>query len=246
MRKHGMGIGSKTAEKALDAVAEEMNYAKGEDVLAQIGAGKLSAKLVGTRLLKRMSKDGVCPEPPKPVEAPLPLTQPMTPPRHARKRPGGGVVVKGIDDVLVRLARCCNPVPGDEIIGFVTRGRGVSVHRTTCPNAKELLSSPERIIEVEWDKGSKATYQVEIFIEALDRLRLLQEVTLAIAESGVNILSSSTTTHRDGLVDMRFLFEIGEMSRLDALLRDVRRVDGVFEARRMLPGEATQKKGSRS
>ncbi|HSK47812.1 MAG TPA: bifunctional (p)ppGpp synthetase/guanosine-3',5'-bis(diphosphate) 3'-pyrophosphohydrolase [Coriobacteriia bacterium] len=246
MRKHGMGIGSKSAEKALDAVAEEMNYAKGEDVLAQIGAGKLSAKLVGTRLLKRMSKDGVCPEPPKPVVEPLPLSQPMMPPRRARKRPGGGVVVKGIDDVLVRLARCCNPVPGDEIIGFVTRGRGVSVHRKSCPNANELLSTPERIIDVEWDIASKATYQVEIFVEALDRLRLLQEVTLAIAESGVNILSSATTTHRDGLVDMRFLFEIGEMSRLDALLRDVRRVDGVFEARRMLPGEATQKKGGKS
>ncbi len=244
MRKHGMGIGSKTAEKALDAVAQEMNYAKGEDLLAQIGGGKLSAKLVGTRLLKVMSKDSEAPEPaPQPAE--LPLDQPMTPPRKARKRVGGGVVVKGIDDVLVRLARCCNPVPGDEIIGFVTRGRGVSVHRTTCPNAKELLSSPERIIEVEWDTGTRATYQVEIFVEALDRLRLLQEVTLAIAESGVNILSSATTTHRDGLVDMRFLFEIGEMSRLDALLRDVRAVEGVFEARRMMPGEATKKKGAR-
>jgi len=241
MRKHGMGIGSKSAEKALDTVATEMNYAKGEDLLAQIGGGKLSAKLVGTRLLKIMSGDGNAPAgQSKPDE--LPLSQPMTPPRSARRRVGGGVVVKGIDDVLVRLARCCNPVPGDEIIGFVTRGRGVSVHRTTCPNASELLASPERIIEVEWDTASKATYQVEIFVEALDRLRLLQDVTMAIAESGVNILSSSTTTHRDGLVDMRFLFEIGEMGRLDALLRDVRRVDGVFEARRMLPGEATTKK----
>ncbi len=244
MRKHGVGIGSKSAEKSLDAVAEEMNYAKGEDLLAQIGGGKLSAKLVGTRLLKVMSKDGDAGALLKAKPDELPLSQPMTPPRSARRRVGGGVVVKGIDDVLIRLARCCNPVPGDEIVGFVTRGRGVSVHRTTCPNAAELLSSPERIIEVEWDSGSKATYQVEIFVEALDRLRLLQNVTMAIAESGVNILSSSTTSHRDGLVDMRFLFEIGEMGRLDALLRDVRRVEGVFEARRMLPGEAqTKKKG---
>lgn len=240
MRKHGVGIGSKTAEKSIDAVAQEMNYAKGEDLLAQIGGGKLSAKLVGTRLLKRMNKTVEPAE--KPAPEGLPLNVPMTPPRKARKRSGGGIVVKGIDDVLVRLARCCNPVPGDAIIGFVTRGRGVSVHRRTCPNASELLSSPERIIEVEWDSGSKATYQVEIYIEALDRLRLLQDVTMAIAESGVNILSSSTTTHRDGLVDMRFLFEIGEMSRLDALLRDTKQVEGVFEARRMLPGEATAKR----
>ncbi len=244
MRKHGLGIGSKTAEKALDSVAGEMNFARGEDLLAQIGAGKLSAKLVGTRLLKRMSKDGELPEAPKPpAEDALPLSRPMTPPRRARTRAGGGVVVKGIDDVLIRLARCCNPVPGDEIIGFVTRGRGVSVHRRTCPNVGELLATPERIIDVEWDSSSKATYQVEIHVEALDRLRLLQDVTMAIAESGVNILSSSTTTHRDGIVDMRYLFEIGEMSRLDALLRDVRAVNGVFEARRMFPGEATRKRG---
>ncbi len=244
MRKHGMGIGSKAAEKAMDAVAAEMNYAKGEDLLAQIGAGKLSAKLVGTRLLKLMSKDAPAQEPVKPVEEPLPLNQPMAPPRKARRKVGGGVVVKGIDDVLVRLARCCNPVPGDEIIGFVTRGRGVSVHRSSCPNAAELLSSPERIIDVEWDARSRATYQVEIYIEAMDRLRLLQEVSMAIGESGVNILSSASTTHRDGIVDMRFLFEIGEMTRLDALLRDVRQVEGVFEARRMLAGEASTKKGS--
>ena len=246
MRKHGLGIGSKSAEKALDAVAEEMNYAKGEDLLAEIGGGKLSAKLVGTRLLKRMSKDGDggSDQQAKPEELPALPADDAAAARAASW--GGGVVVKGIDDVLVRLARCCNPVPGDEIIGFVTRGRGVCVHRTNCPNATELLSSPERIIEVEWDSGSKATYQVEIFVEALDRLRLLQDVTMAIAESGVNILSSSTTTHRDGLVDMRFLFEIGEMGRLDALLRDVRRVDGVFEARRMLPGETRRRRRART
>ncbi len=248
MRKHGVGIGNKTAEKALDAVAVEMNYTRGEDLFAQIGASKLSAKLVGTRLLRRMSKDGTCPEsalPPKPVEEPLPLNQPMLAPRRARRKTGGGVVVKGIDDVLVRLSRCCNPVPGDAIIGFVTRGRGVSVHRASCPNAGDLKASPERMIEVGWDEGSKATYQVEIYVEALDRLRLLQEVTMAIAESGVNILSSSTATHKDGIVDMRFLFEIGEMGRLDALLRDVRAVNGVFDARRMLPGETTQKRSGR-
>ncbi len=246
MRKHGLGIGSKAAEKALDAVAEEMNYAKGEDLLAQIGAGKLSAKLVGTRLLKHMSKGGESPEACKQSDDSSASAELQVPPRKTRRRPGGGVVVKGIDDVLVRLARCCNPVPGDEILGFVTRGRGVSVHRTSCPNAGELLATPERLIEVEWDTCSKATYQVEIHIEALDRLRLLQDVTMAIAESGVNILSSATTTHKDGIVDMRFLFEIGEMARLDALLRDVRAVEGVFEARRMLPGEATQRKGVRS
>jgi GTP pyrophosphokinase len=144
----------------------------------------------------------------------------------------------------VRLANCCHPVPGDHIIGFVTRGRGVSVHREDCPNAQELQSTPERIINVEWDLGKDTTFQIEIFVEAMDRLRLLQDVTSALAEQGVNILASSTSTHRDGLVDMRFLFELGDLSRLDSILREMREVEGVFEARRTMPGEAYQRRGS--
>jgi len=242
MRKHGMGIGSSTAAKALDAVAKDMNYATADDMLAGIGGGKLSAKQVGTKLLKRMAKDGQSGAAEKlPAESPgtLPLTQPMRPPRSKRHKTGGGVKVVGIDDVLVRLARCCNPVPGDAIVGFVTRGRGVSVHRRDCPNAAELLKSPERIIEVEWDRAGAATYQVEIYVEGLDRMRLLQDVTAALGESGVNILAASANTHHDGIVNMRFLFELGDMDQLQSVLRTVHAIDGVFEARRMLPGESS-------
>ncbi len=241
MRKHGLGIGSKTAEKAIESVSKEMNYAHSDDILAAIGAGKISAKQVGTKLLKLMAKDGEIAKP-EPEVKEFTLDKPMIAPRAHRRKSGGGVKVKGIDDVLVRLARCCTPVPGDKIIGFVTRGRGVSVHRIDCPNAGELLSAPERIIDVEWDLGTNTTFQVEIFVEALDRLRLLQDVTAALAESGVNILASSTSTHKDGLVDMRFLFELGDLTRLDTVLREVRGTEGVFEARRMMSGEATQRK----
>jgi GTP diphosphokinase / guanosine-3',5'-bis(diphosphate) 3'-diphosphatase len=241
MRKHGLGIGSKTAEKALQKVAEEMNYQHAEDLLAGIGAGKVSAKQVGTKLLKLMSKEDTAKVETQGTEE-FTLATPMTPPRHKRRRQGAGIKVKGIDDVLVRLAKCCNPVPGDRIIGFVTRGRGVSVHRADCPNAADLLRTPERLLEVDWDLGSETTYQVEIYVEALDRLRLLQDVTAALAEAGVNILASSTTTHRDGLVDMRFLFELSDMGRLQEVFKDVRRVNGVFEARRMLPGDGGQRR----
>ena len=245
MRKHGLGLSSSASAKALEAVAEDMNYAAADDMLAGIGAGKLSAKQVGTKLLKRMAKEGdktaekLAAEPEG-----LPPTQPMRPPRSKRQKIGGGVRVVGIDDVLVRLARCCNPVPGDAIVGFVTRGRGVSVHRRDCPNATELLRSPERIIDVEWDRESASTYQVEIWVEALDRMRLLQDVTAALGESGVNILSASAQTHRDGLVEMRFLYELGNMDQLQAVLNTVRGVDGVFEAHRMLPGEGAGRKRS--
>lgn len=242
MRKHGLTITNKKVEKAMDTVAVEMNYVGAEDLYAAIGAGKMSAKLIGTKLLKLLAKEGLI-EVPEPEKEPgLPLDQPMMAPRSARKpKPSGGVIVKGLDSVLIRLAKCCNPVPGDEIIGFVTRGRGVSVHRANCPNADELRQSSERLIDVSWDTQAKATYHVEVFLQALDRLKLLQDVTMKIAESGVNILSSATTTHKDGIVDMRFLVEIGEMSRLDVLVNDLRGVEGVFEARRMRPGEATKK-----
>ena len=241
MRKHGLGIGSKTAEKAIASVSREMNYTHADDIIAAIGAGKLSAKQVGTKLLKLMAKEGEAVKPEPPHEE-FTLDKPMMAPRNKRRRSTGGVKVKGLDDALIRLANCCHPVPGDHIIGFVTRGRGVSVHRRDCPNASELLSTPERIIDVEWDLGRDTTFQVEIFVEAMDRLRLLQDVTSALAEQGVNIVASSTTSHRDGIVDMRFLFELGDLSRLDSILREMRHVEGVFEARRMMPGEATQKR----
>jgi len=252
MHKHGVSIASKRIEKALDGLAREMNYQVAEDLYAQIGSGKLSSRLLSTRLLKYLSQQGLIDLPVSEVETRGATTAqgadvliqelPLTAPRSARRpRQAGGVRVKGIDDVLVHLAKCCNPVPGDEIIGFVTRGRGVSVHRATCPNCRQLRETNERFIEVSWDQDARTTYHVEVFVQALDRLRLLQDVTMRIAESGVNILSSSTTTHKDGIVDMRFLFEIGEMGNLEGLLRSLRGIEGVFEARRMLPGEQKQK-----
>ena len=248
MHKHGVSIANKRIEKALDGLAVEMNYATAEDLYAQIGGGKMSARLLGTRLLKYLNQQGLIDTPAAesaargsrpaltddlPLEAQLPATRAARRPKQT-----GGVRVKGIDDVLVHLAKCCNPVPGDEIIGFVTRGRGVSIHRANCPNCRNLREDDgERLIEVNWDQEARATYHVEVFVQALDRLRLLQDVTMRVAESGVNILSSSTTTHKDGIVDMRFLFEIGEMGNLENLLRNLRGTEGVFEARRMLPGE---------
>ena len=245
MRKHGLGISSTSATRALQAVATEMNFQAADDLLAHIGGGKVSAKQVAGKLLKYMSADAGKPQP-EPEPEVLPLTQPMVPPRSKRRKPGGGIKVKGIDDVLVRLARCCTPVPGDDIVGFVTRGRGVSVHRRDCTNAAELLKSPERILDVEWDRGADSTYQVDIVIEAVDRTRLLQEVTSSLAEAGVNVLAAHAATDRDGISTMRFLIELGNMEQLVPLLREVRAIDGVFEAARTMPGEAHARRKGKS
>jgi len=235
MRKHGLGLNSQATQRALGAVASEMNFHETDDILAHIGAGKVSAKQVAGKMLRHMSVEegGKADE----EATALPPTVPMQPPR-SKRRSSAGVVVKGIDDVLVRLARCCNPVPGDEIVGFVTRGRGVSVHRRDCPNARDLLSQPERILDVVWDMGSERVYQVEVYVEAVDRMRLLQEVSSTLAESAVNILSANVATSKDGIATMRFLFELGNMDQLQSILRNLRSIEGVFEAERMLPGEA--------
>ena len=128
-------------------------------------------------------------------------------------------------------------MPGDEILGFVTRGRGVSVHRADCPNAVDLKREPERIIDVEWEGSPSAeqSYKVEITIEAIDRLNLLLDVTRVISEAGANVLSCQTNSHRDGVVDMRYLFQISDLSLIERTLKHLSEVEGVFEARRADP-----------
>jgi len=239
LRKQGMQVSASAVTKALDVVAKEMNLQQGDDLLAVIGGGKQSPKQVVTKLIKVLAKEGYTTPPPEPEPQVL-----LAPPRPSRRKSSTGVRVKGIDDVLVRLAHCCNPVPGDPIVGFVTRGRGVSVHREDCPNARELVAvSPERILEVEWDAAAKTTYQVEILIEALDRTRLLQDISIALADAGVNVLSAAVSTDRQGVAYLRFLFELGSMDQLQKVLATVRGVDGVFDARRTMP-EGGRRRGS--
>jgi GTP pyrophosphokinase len=171
----------------------------------------------------------------------------MAPPRQVRQRDQAagkrrsscGVVVRGDPDLLVHLAHCCNPVAGDDIVGFITRGRGVSVHRSSCPNVKGLMEHPERMIEVEWDASGATQFQVEIVIEATDRMGLLKDVTIALNDAGGNILSAATQTSSEGVARLRFLIAISDASILDALLASVSRVPSVFDARRIMPGEGS-------
>jgi GTP pyrophosphokinase len=246
LRKHGLGLGGHAGAKALDAVAKEMNFSAGDDLVAAVGGGKVSAKQVATKVIKQLSagKDGPSCEAPTEAEAPVVEFEHLTPPRSARRRrTGTGVCVEGIEDMLVRLSRCCTPVPGDEIIGFVTRGRGVSVHRADCPNARDLVkSSPERIIDVSWDTASQATYQVEIRLEALDRTGLLRDVTVALSEAGANIRWASGNTDKHGIANMQYLFELGNMDQLDRVINELKHIDGVFDAHRVMGSDNGKRK----
>ena len=244
MRKHGIGISSAQSMRAIKTVSENLGYNDPDDMLVQIGTNKESAQHVANRLLKLLVDRGT-----EDAEMPglgagemstgkLPpmLTSVKRPKKH-EAHTSNGVVVKGLNDVLVKLARCCNPVPGDGIIGFVTRGRGVSVHRADCPNAKALLDDPDRIIEVAWDQAptQTTTYKVEMYLEARDRMNLLRDVTAALSDMRVNVLSCSTATHTDDIVEMRFLFTLSDVAQIDSILRRMRSIEGVFEATRLVP-----------
>ena len=250
MRKHGLGLSSAQSMRAMKQVAESLGFKDADDMLVNVGNNKESATHVANRMLKLLV-DTASDDSDKTVIGSSKMSTGKMPPMITSvKRPkkqqnaSNGIVVKGIDDVLVRLSRCCNPVPGDDIVGFVTRGRGVSVHRRDCPNAKDLLKNPERIIEVHWENDvptGDALFNVEIFVEALDRMNLLRDVVQVFSEYGANVISSSSSTHRDNMVEMRFLFQISDTSVIDRLLKKLQGIEGVFEASRMMPNTASQK-----
>ena len=192
---------------------------------AAIGESRLDAAVVVDRLIA--GRGG--------AEAATDDTEEETPPPSIRSGPSGdpGVVVAGADDVWVRLSKCCTPVPGDEIMGFVTRGNGVSVHRRDCVNFPELAAHKDRLVEVEWRPSAQSVFLVNIQVEALDRARLLSDVTRVLSDHHVNILSASSTTNRDRIAISRFTFEMADPKHLGAVLKGVRGVEGVFDAQRV-------------
>ena len=252
MRKNGLGISSSRSVAALKQIAADLKYQTPDDLFAAIGSGKISGKQVANMMLKALQKNAEDVKDRGQAQMNEMAGMDLKLARSARvaqaqsaaqrKKSESGVIVKGIDDVLVHLSHCCNPVPGDEIIGFVTRGRGVTVHRVDCPNIHDLKDSPERFIEVEWDSSKSTTYNVEVYIGAVDRSRLLQDVAVRLADLGINIISSYSNTTKEGLVEMRFVVQAGGAEQIDNMTRAIRGVEGVFEARRMLPGESSRKR----
>ena len=253
LRKAGYGISTQRSQKAIERVLEPLGFRTQDDMLAAIATGKLSVKQACNKIvdvIEEGSPERLAAARKEAAEAadrerrfaedvafrPSVATRTDRNARCKRKNTSG-VIVKGDPDLLVHLAHCCNPVAGDEIVGFVTRGRGVSVHRTSCPNVKSLMEHPERMIDVEWDTTGATLFQVEIVVEATDRIGLLKDVTIAIGDAGANILSAATQTSTHGVARLRFLISISDASLLDPLLAAVSRVPSVFDARRIMPGE---------
>jgi GTP pyrophosphokinase len=225
LRRQGLPLKRLTTEEMLAWVATDLNYGDLDALLVGIGEGHVSPQSVVVRLTRRISEED---------EEEQEDLAPKRPVRLA-PRPSAGVVVAGSTDVWVKLARCCTPVPGDDIMGFVTRGHGVSVHRSECPNARALLREADRMIDVSWQEGKATSFVVSIQVEALDRKKLLGDVATVISDAQVNILEASTTTGKDRVARFRFTFELADIAHLESILRAVRKVDGVFDARRVVP-----------
>ncbi len=225
LRRHSMSTGGHDAE--LLAVAEELGFNDLEHLYGAVGDGRVSAKTVVGRLERRSE-----PEPDDTSE----MLGLLVDPAKRRTRAVSGVIVEGLDDVLVNLARCCAPVPGDPIIGFVTVGRGVSVHRTDCANTGSLEGRPERLIEVAWAPNQAESFLVWVQVEALDRARLLRDVTSVLSDHGANIHTSSSIAGRDRVAFLRYEIELSDPAQLERVLADLRVVDGVYEAYRLVPG----------
>jgi guanosine-3',5'-bis(diphosphate) 3'-pyrophosphohydrolase len=215
-------------------VIREMGFKKADDFYIALGAAKVSPKVVTQKVMQRLkhgeSADG------EPTAGNLLST------KRSRRRPDSsstqyGIQVEGVDDVMLRLAKCCRPVPGDEIVGYISLGRGITIHREDCPNARALAKDPDRFTKVSWDGEGKTAFRVEIHVDAWDRHRLLEDLSRSFAETGVNILEARCTVS-DQMVRNRFVVEVPDTQSLDGAVSRLRNVDGVFDAYRVTPTAA--------
>ncbi|MGE3194346.1 MAG: bifunctional (p)ppGpp synthetase/guanosine-3',5'-bis(diphosphate) 3'-pyrophosphohydrolase [Microbacteriaceae bacterium] len=228
MRKQNLPLQKLMSQDVVSEVAAQMRYESVEALYAAVGEGHVSTQSVLEKVVASLQGEAEADE----------AEIPFTPKGRARqlRSSDSGVLVRGAPDILVKLAKCCTPVPGDDIVGFVTRGTGVSVHQSDCVNVKSLLAEPDRMIDVEWAPTSSSVFLVQIQVEALDRSGLLSDVTRVLSEHHVNILSATVSTSSDRLALSRFVFEMGDTVHLDRLLNAVRRIEGVYDVYRVSAG----------
>ncbi len=230
MRKEGLPLKRLMSHESLTLAARHFNIADVSALYAAVGEGNLSAQAVVHRVIEEHGGTDSAQED---LAEAVTITG-----RRGRSKPasGGGdagVIVKGATDVWAKLAKCCTPVPPDPILGFVTKGGGVSVHRRDCVNAAALQAQPEKLVDVEWAPTGESRFLVNIQVEALDRSRLLSDITMVLSDAHVNILSANLSTTRDRVAKTRFTFEMAEAKHLDNVIKAVRTVPGVFDAYRV-------------
>ncbi|NJD02477.1 MAG: bifunctional (p)ppGpp synthetase/guanosine-3',5'-bis(diphosphate) 3'-pyrophosphohydrolase, partial [Ruminiclostridium sp.] len=229
LKKQGMTYSQLFKTEWIEIVLKKFNFNSLEDLYSAVGYGGITSSKVVTKLRDEYRKTIKVEEP---EHDDLEEEAQNKTEKKKRKLPESGIVVKGIENCLVRLSRCCNPVPGDEITGYITRGRGVSVHRSDCTNITGNLSDDGRLIEVKWYSSSNVAYKADINIMANDRPSILMEVTNVIAEAKIHVKAINARTTKDQLVIINLTLEINDAEQLEKIIKKLKKVDSVFEVSR--------------
>ncbi len=232
MRKAGLPNQKIAGSPLLHQVIQEMGFRKAEEFYISIGAGRTSVQTVVNKIIARLKQGEVV----ESEHVASDLERRRLRSRTAQPSSDLGLSVDGVPDVLVRLASCCKPVPGDEILGYISLGRGITVHRADCPNAKALLKNPERFTTISWVGPSQRSFNVEIAIDGWDRPRLLEDLSRTVSEAGANIISAQCVVE-DQMARARFTVDLGDVEELRSLISGLRNLDGVFDAYRVTPGQ---------
>jgi guanosine-3',5'-bis(diphosphate) 3'-pyrophosphohydrolase len=230
LKKRGLPHQRVAGSPLLVDVIREMGFRKADDFYMAIGQSKISTKVVANKIIQRLKRGEAVED--EPIEGLVRRRDHAG--RRTREATKFGIKVKGVDDVAVRLAKCCRPVPGDDIVGYVSLGRGITVHREDCRNVAALKKAPERFTEVSWDGDNESSYRVELQVDAWDRTRLLEDLSRTFAEAGINILEAVCTT-KHPMVKNRFVVEVGDTEQLKACIARLRHLDSVFDAYRVTP-----------
>ncbi len=233
LKKQGLPAQKLVGSPLLADVIREMGFRKGEDFYIALGGAKISPKVVVNKVMQRLKQGEAADSEPT-------ATDDLLQTRRRRSRPTTssarfGISVEGVDDVMLRLAKCCRPVPGDPIVGYISLGRGITIHRDDCPNVAVLKKDPERFTAVAWDGDAETSFRVEIEVDGWDRHRLLEDMSRTFAEAGINILEARCTVSHP-MVRNRFVVEVGDTRTLDQAINRLRNIDAVFDAYRVTPG----------
>jgi guanosine-3',5'-bis(diphosphate) 3'-pyrophosphohydrolase len=235
LRKQGLPAQKLVGSPLLADVIREMGFQKGDDFYIALGGAKISPKVVVNKVMQRLKQGEAAESEPTAADDLLQTNRRRTRPTTSSTR--FGIAVEGIDEVMLRLAKCCRPVPGDPIVGYISLGRGITIHREDCPNVVVLKKDPDRFTPVAWDGDAETSFRVEIQVDGWDRHRLLEDMTRTFAEAGINILDAHCTVNHP-MVKNRFVVEVGDTRTLDQAINRLRNIDAVFDAYRVTPGAA--------
>jgi guanosine-3',5'-bis(diphosphate) 3'-pyrophosphohydrolase len=233
LRKAGLPAQKLVGSPLLADVIREMGFKKGDDFYIALGGAKVSATTVVNKVLQRLKQGEAAESEPTAADDLIQTSRRRTRPTTSSSR--YGIAVEGIDEVMLRLAKCCRPVPGDPIVGYISLGRGITIHRGDCPNVAVLKKDPERFTNVSWDGDAETSFRVEIEVDGWDRHRLLEDMSRTFAEAGINILDAHCTVNHP-MVKNRFVVEVGDTRTLDQAINRLRNIDAVFDAYRVTPG----------